>query len=103
MSFLTKQEFNQFSDSYLDTLGFCRGGNVWPSGTVWDCTPGSLTRADCAHACNTKSGCSAYDGHANVDFGECCLFSEGNTGNGDPGMTCSVQRSGIFVIKIAAH
>ena len=89
------------SASYTDTVGYCRGGKVWPSGTFWDCNSGSLSKPDCEQACNGNSECAAYDRDPNVDVGECCLFMEGNTGDGNSGRTCTVKQSGTFVIKIS--
>jgi hypothetical protein len=77
---------------------------VWPSGYLWDCSPGASTRADCKQACNTNPDCYAYDTFSNVDEGlvGCCLFMDGNTGNGNSQSlkVCSVKQSGIFVRKI---
>ena len=73
---------------------------MWPSGSIWDCSPGALTRSDCEQACNTNSDCASYDGVSNVDYGECCLFMEGNTGNGNSRRTCFVKQPGMCVVKI---
>ena len=101
MEVIFKLTMSVHSASYTDTSGYCRGGKVWPSGSLWDCNYGSLTQPDCELACNTHSECAAYDRISNVHVGECCLFMEGNTGDGNSGRTCTVKQSGIFVIGIA--
>ena len=85
---------------YTDTVGYCRGGKVWPSGSLWYCFSVLLTKAHCEEACNLNPDCAAYDTFPNVDQGICCLFMNGNTGNGDSRKVCSVKQSGTFVIKI---
>ena len=88
--------------SYTDTTGYCRGGNRWPSGSLWDCSPGTLSRTDCENACTANSLCAAFDQPSFGSSGECCLFKDGNTGDGNSGRTCSLKQKskGLLIILL---
>lgn len=73
------------------TKGYCRGGEKWPSGSLWDCSIESLSIDECARSCIEKPGCTAYDLPAGASSGECCLFRKGNSGNGSSHRICTVM------------
>mmetsp|Transcript_50297 Transcript_50297/g.90271 ORF Transcript_50297/g.90271 Transcript_50297/m.90271 type:complete len:192 (+) Transcript_50297:192-767(+) len=76
--------------AWTKTDGSCRGGKRWPNGKLWDCiwkTRGKITLQECKDACATETDCAAFETSltptsSSTDKGKCCLFKEGNSGNG---------------------
>lgn len=82
--------------SYTQTSGKCRGGPNWPGrNQVMYCVKGDdgnrvvITQDACEQLCNDNENCGAYGRH-DQELSTCCLFQEGNTGNGDGGRFCFV-------------
>jgi len=76
---------------YTVTFGACRGGARWPNGNLWDChKPNDKTIAECESICNSTPGCGGFETNIgegaqrpNDSTGQCCLYAEGHTGNGE--------------------
>jgi len=76
--------------AWTKTDGICRGGQRWPNGKLGDCiwkTRGKITLQECKDACATETDCAAFETSltptsSSTDKGKCCLFKEGNSGNG---------------------
>ena len=84
---------------YKDTIGHCRGGNPLPSLAQWDCSLGTITRCECEQACTANPDCAAFDQVSSADPSECCIFGEGNTGDGNSWRTCFLKQTGLFCYK----
>jgi len=81
------------SYAYETTQGYCRGGESWSSGNMWDCSPGWQTQDNCQNYCNMNSGCAAFDQPDDGNnWGECCLFKAGSYGNGDSSRKCMLKQ-----------
>ena len=80
------------SAQYATTTGYCRYGAKWPNNSLWDCSPGHMTDAECAKACDANAECAAYDRKPISAATECCLFKKGNIGDGRSGRVCMVKK-----------
>ena len=87
-------EFSGFS--YEETAGYCRGGGNWPGlSTAWYClaedgTRLTMTEDECQSECDKSADCHAFD-RTLADQSECCLFTEGHTGDSRSGRQCFVR------------
>jgi hypothetical protein len=86
-------ESNSVTITYEKTNGYCRGGEKWSGGRLWDCSHGEKTVSDCKQACSSKKECKAIDTPMNDQSaqGECCLYQGGNTGDGEGGRWCYLK------------
>jgi hypothetical protein len=87
------------STAYIETVGECRGGQLWPSGEEYECTKTKKTRTECERACTANSDCAAFDMHSTSENENCCLFKEGGTGNGGSAKKCFLKIPGIFLME----
>ena len=83
------------SESYYEeTVGNCRGGENWPglSTTYYCILDSDMSLEECQSECDGSADCGAFDLPAtDPPSGKCCLFKEGNTGNGSNNRKCFVE------------
>jgi len=86
--------------TWTKTDGNCRGGASWPDGQLWDCisaTRGQMALQECKDACANELDCAAFDTTVTPTSpptakGDCCLFKEGNSGNGAQTWWCYLKQ-----------
>lgn len=79
---------------WTTSVGVCRGGPSWKAagGPEYHCVDGKYTESACKDLCVQTEACAAIDLDSNAvrigEASECCLFREGNMGNGQAGRDC---------------
>ena len=66
---------------------------MWPSGALWDCMGDAMkTRVECERDCTSNYDCGAFSRKSNIssEKASCCLYKEGNVGNGEPNEKCFI-------------
>jgi hypothetical protein len=93
------------ASAYTKTNGSCRGGQTWPSGSLWDCSGGRKTIQQCLDRCDQQNDCAAIDldtDDPNAQA-ECCTFMAGNTGDGNEDRWCYVKEAPTLVARASTE